>query len=465
MTSKFLFFLFCMLFLCRCHSPGGAKEEEVRDTADLPQLEAAGEMTAVTLYGSTSYFQYKMQPMGYEYDLVKDFAQSVGLKLHIKVAKNNAEMIDMLEAGQADIVAYPVVYTNQLRQHVIYCGQENISSQVLVQRANKGDTLLTDVTQLIGKEVVVKPGSKYAERLKNLDVELGGGIRILPPENDSITSEDLIEMVSLGKIPYTVSDEKMARLNKTYFWNINTDLKVSFLQRSSWVVRKSSPLLAKAIQDWASDNKGKHTYKAAIKRYFELSKQPLTADLPEVKNGHISPYDPLFKKHAGQIGWDWQLLASISYQESHFNPSVVSWAGAEGLMGIMPNTAKALGVTPHELKDPDTGIRTGVDCLRRFRQGFSKITDPVEKIKFTLASYNAGIGHVYDAQRLAEKYGKNPLVWDNNVAEFIRLKSDPEYYNDPVCKHGYLRGSETYNYVDEVMQRYKYYKSKTGAHS
>lgn len=465
MTSKFLFFLFCMLFLCRCHSPRGTKEEEVRDTADLPQLETAGEMTAVTLYGSTSYFQYKMQPMGYEYDLVKDFAQSVGLKLHIKVAKNNAEMIDMLEAGQADIVAYPVVYTNQLRQHVIYCGQENISSQVLVQRANKGDTLLTDVTQLIGKEVVVKPGSKYAERLKNLDVELGGGIRILPPENDSITSEDLIEMVSLGKIPYTVSDEKMARLNKTYFWNINTDLKVSFLQRSSWVVRKSSPLLAKAIQDWASDNKGKHTYKAAIKRYFELSKQPLTADLPEVKNGHISPYDPLFKKHAGQIGWDWQLLASISYQESHFNPSVVSWAGAEGLMGIMPNTAKALGVTPHELKDPDTGIRTGVDCLRRFRQGFSKITDPVEKIKFTLASYNAGIGHVYDAQRLAEKYGKNPLVWDNNVAEFIRLKSDPEYYNDPVCKHGYLRGSETYNYVDEVMQRYKYYKSKTGAHS
>lgn len=465
MTSKFLFFLFCILFFCRCHSPGGAKEEEVRDTADLPQLEAAGEITAVTLYGSTSYFQYKMQPMGYEYDLVKDFAHSLGLKLHIKVAKNNAEMIDMLEAGQADIVAYPVVYTNQLRQHVIYCGQENISSQVLVQRANKGDTLLTDVTQLIGKEVVVKPGSKYAERLKNLDVELGGGIRILPPENDSITSEDLIEMVSLGKIPYTVSDEKMARLNKTYFWNINTDLKVSFLQRSSWVVRKSSPLLAKAIQDWASDNKGKHTYKAAIKRYFELSKQPLTADLPEVKNGHISPYDLLFKKHAGQIGWDWQLLASISYQESHFNPSVVSWAGAEGLMGIMPNTAKALGVTPHELKDPDTGIRTGVDCLRRFRQGFSKITDPVEKIKFTLASYNAGIGHVYDAQRLAEKYGKNPLVWDNNVAEFIRLKSDPEYYNDPVCKHGYLRGSETYNYVDEVMQRYKYYKSKTGAHS
>ena len=128
---------------------------------------------------------------------------------------------------------------------------------------------------------------------------------------------------------------------------------------------------------------------------------------------------------------------------------------------VMPNTAKALGVTPHELKDPDIGIRTGVDCLRKFRQGFSEITDPQEKIKFTLASYNAGIGHVYDAQRLAEKYGKNPNVWEDNVAEYIRLKSDPEYYNDPVCKHGYLRGSETFNYVREVMERYNYYKSKT----
>ena len=161
------------------------------------------------------------------------------------------------------------------------------------------------------------------------------------------------------------------------------------------------------------------------------------------------------------LNWDWRLLASISYQESRFNPDVVSWAGAEGLMGIMPNTARKLGVTPHELKDPDTGIRTGVDCLRRFRQGFNTIEDPNEKIKFTLAAYNAGIGHIYDAQRLAEKYGKNPQIWDDNVAEYIRLKNEPEYYNDPVCKHGYLRGSETFAYVKNVLERYAYYKKKT----
>ena len=461
MYRKIVSLLCITLLLSSC---SGKKQEQKEDdfvSMDLPQLKAQGEITAVTLYSSTSYFQYKMEPMGYEYDLIKDFARSEGLKLNIKVAENATRLIEMLEAGEADVIAYPIQVSNNLKENYLYCGREELTSQVLVQRANKGDTILKDVTQLIGKDVYVKPDTKYYERLKNLDKELRGGIHIKDIKKDTVTTEDLIAMVSQGEIPYTISDDNIARLNKTYFWNINVSLKVSFMQRSSWLVRKSSPQLAEAINAWASDKSGSHGYRAVVKRYFELGKQPLTADLPPVKNGHISPYDDLFRRHAKNIGWDWQLLASISYQESHFNPSVVSWAGAEGLMGIMPNTAKALGVTPHELKDPDIGIRTGVDCLRKFRQGFSEITDPQEKIKFTLASYNAGIGHVYDAQRLAEKYGKNPNVWEDNVAEYIRLKSDPEYYNDPVCKHGYLRGSETFNYVREVMERYNYYKSKT----
>lgn len=461
MNKNIIPFLFLFLFMPGCTQ--NKKEIQKGDDVeiDLPQLKALGEITAVTLYSSTSYFQYKMQPMGYEYDLISDFARSEGLKLNIKVAENPTRLIEMLEAGEADVVAYPIQINNTLKEQVLYCGREEQDCQVLIQSSNKGDTLIKDVTELIGKDIYVKPGTKYFERLKNLNTELGGDIHIHTVDQDSITTEDLIAMVSQGKIPYTISDENIARLNKTYFWNLNVSLKISFLQRSSWVVRKTSPKLAEAINTWASDKSGVHVYKALVKRYFELSKQPLTTEMPEVKNGHVSPYDDLFRKHAKNIGWDWQLLASIGYQESRFNPNVVSWAGAEGLMGIMPNTAKALGVTPHELKDPDTGIRTGVDCLRRFRQGFSEITNPIEKIKFTLAAYNAGIGHIYDAQRLAEKYGKNPNVWEDNVAEFIRLKNDPTYYNDPVCKHGYLRGSETFNYVRDVMGRYNYYIDKT----
>lgn len=452
-----------LLFLAGCGWPGreGADGDSAAAYRDLPEIQARDTLTAATLYSSTSYFQYKMQAMGYEYEMVADFARSQGLELEIKVAANGNELLRMLDEGEADVVAYPILSTQQNKQRYLFCGQEEQSCQVLVQRANKGDTVLTDVTQMLGKEVFIKKHSRYANRIENLNQELGGGIHIRYIDSDSITGEDLIAMVSKGEISYTVCDENIARLNRTYYWNIDTKLKISFMQRSSWIVRQDSPALAQAIDAWASDTNRKRSFNAITKRYYELGKLNESSQPLPVKPGHISPYDELFQKHAPLLDWDWRLLAAISYQESHFNPNVVSWAGAEGLMGIMPNTARALGVMPHELKDPDMGIRTGVDCLRRFRQGFSSIANPEEVVKFTLAAYNAGIGHVYDAQRLAEKYGKDPQIWDHNVADFIRLKSDPEYYNDPVCKHGYLRGSETFDYVKEIMARYHQYCLKT----
>lgn len=451
------FLCFSMVF-CSCNGRVQKAERDDSFYRDLPQMEESGEITAVTLYSSTSYFQYRMQPMGYEYDLVEDFAESRGLKLNIKIAQTDSQMVAMLRSGEADIIAYPMFINNESKQRLLFCGHEQQTSQVIVQRADRGDTILTDVTQLIGKPVYVQKDTKYAERLENLNDELGGGIEIKLLKRDSLSTEDLIEQVSKGQIPYTVSDDNLARLNRTYYWNIDTRLKISFRQRSSWAVRMNSPLLAEAINSWATDTRRNTSFKAITKRYFELSKTNEGFEIPEVKAGQVSPYDDLFRRYARLLGWDWRLLASVSYQESKFNPHVISWAGAEGLMGIIPSTARRLGVAPHELKDPDISIRTGVDCLRRFRQGFSEIENPEEKIKFTLAAYNAGIGHVYDAQRLAEKYGKDPLLWDDNVAEFIRLKSEPEYYNDPVCKHGYLRGSETFNYVNEILNRYTHYK-------
>ena len=419
------FILCCLLIplLFACGNKESTPDNQTVLPIDSSRINPNDTIRAVTLYSSISYFQYKMQAMGYEYDLIKDFAASRELVLDLSVAENIPRMIEMLENGETDIIAYPVQIDNELKQKFLFCGIEGQSTQVLVQKADKKDTLLTDVTQLIGKEIFVKPDTRYATRLKNLDVELGGGIQIHEVSNDSITEEDLIEMVSKGEIRYTVSDNNIAH-------------------------------------KWAETRNVNISYKATLKRYFELSKSPYTAELSEVKDGNISPFDDIFKKYARIIGWDWQLLAAISYQESRFKPDVVSWAGAEGLMGIMPNTAKALGISPHELKNPDKGIQTGVDCLRRFRQGFLSIEDSTEQIKFTLASYNAGIGHIYDAQKLAKKYGKNPELW-SDVVEYVKLKNDPKYYNDPVCKHGYLRGSETVAYVHDVMQRYQYYKEKT----
>jgi membrane-bound lytic murein transglycosylase F len=428
---------------------------------NLQLIKEKGELTAVTLNTSTSYFIYKTQRMGYEYELIDDFAESLGLELNIKVAENVTRLEEMLQSGEADIVAYPIQMDNTMKNKYLFCGVEQQNHLVIVQRAEKGDTLSKDVTQLIGKEIWVKDKSRSHERLINLNTELGGGIIIKKIERDTVTTEDLIEMVADGEIRYTVSDNNLARLNRTYYRNIDIRLSISFPQRTSWIVRKDCPELAEAVNEWAANISKGFVLKAAAKRYFEQSKdEDFYSGSIIIKKGAISPYDSLFKKYAPEIGWDWQLLASIAYQESRFHNRLESWAGAKGLMGIMPRTARNLGFSPDSLDNPEISIQAGVKCLISFSKYFSDMEGD-EKIKFTLASYNAGSGHVTDARSLASKYGKNPAIWNDNVAEYIRLKSEPEYYNDPVCKHGYLRGTETFRYVKEVMTRFKTYKSGT----
>ena len=425
---------------------------------DLQQIKDSGELVVLTLYSSTTYFNYRGQEMGFQYELSQQFAQSLGVTLTVKVARSVEELIRQLQAGEGDLIAYNLPITKEYKDSLLYCGNEAITHQVLVQRSNGRAKPLKDVTELLGKEVYVKPG-KYYERLVNLDQELGGGIRIHRVDNDSISLEDLIADVAKGDIAYTVADNDIAQLNKTYYPNLNILLPVSFDQRASWAVRTDCPQLAKAIDQWAAQNSTSPAYTASMKRYFEISKSIPHSPILSLREGKISHYDDLFKKYAGQIGWDWRLLASLAYTESNFDTTAVSWAGAEGLMQLMPRTARAMGVPEGMEQNPEESIKAAVKYLGLTARSFNNIPKE-ERINFTLASYNSGIGHVLDAMALAEKYGSNKYVWRGNVEKYILLKSNEEYFTDPVCKHGYFRGRETYNFVREIMARYEQYKKK-----
>jgi len=427
---------------------------------DLLKIIQKGEINVLTLQGSMSYFIYKGEPKGYEYELLSSFADSLNLKINIRLAENETKLVPMLLNGEGDLIAYNIPVTNAGKKEVTYCGREVINEQVLIQRSNKGDTILKDVTGLIGKDVWVIHDSKYYQRLKNLNDELGGGINIRVIEKDTVTVEDLIEMVSHGEIPYTFSDADMAKLNKTYFNNINIDLLVSHPQRASWAVRNTNPGLAAAINKWFDENQSAPKYKGIIKRYFEMSKMPGDEPAPVIGSNQVSPFDEFFKEYARQIGWDWRLLASVSYQESRFYTDRVSWAGAAGLMGLMPKTAENFGVPIDQLDDPEANIKAAVGFIKKLNQMYASIKNEDERIKFVLAAYTSGPGHVNDAQALAEKYGKNSAEWDD-VFEYMKLKKLPEYYNDPVCKSGYFRGgADTGTYVTSVIERWRYYQEK-----
>lgn len=448
--------LLCLLVTAGCRgNRTDSREERVHD---LQQIKDSGELVVLTLYSSTSYFNYRGQDMGFQYELSEQFAKSLGVKLKVKVARNVKDLIRKLEAGEGDLIAYTLPVTKEWKDSLLYCGEDVITHQVVVQRKNGRHKPLKDVTELIGKDIYVNPG-KYYERLVNLDKELGGGIRIHLVRSDSISAEDLITQVAQGKISYTVADNDIARLNRTYYPNLDIDLKISFDQRSSWAVRKDCPQLARAASEWHKANLTSPDYKASTKRYFEISKATPHTPILSLREGKISHYDALFKKYAKEIGWDWRLLASLAYTESNFDTTAVSWAGARGLMQLMPSTARAMGLPDGKEQNAEESIKAAVKYIGMTAQSFSELPKE-EQVNFVLASYNSGIGHVQDAMALAEKYGKDPHVWKDNVEKYILLKANEEYFTDPVCKNGYFRGTETYNFVREITGRYEQYKKK-----
>ncbi|KAA6337712.1 Membrane-bound lytic murein transglycosylase F [termite gut metagenome] len=446
-----LFFLLLSFVACK-HSQSGVTDKSYYD---LPQIKDSGELVILTVNDAmASYFIYRDEEMGYQYEISQLFAKSLGVKAQVKTVKNVWELSQKLLNGEGDIILYNFPIVKELRDSMIYCGEENITHQVIVQQNIRP---LKDVTELIGQEVYVTSG-KYYDRLVNLNNELGGGIQIKCVEGDSITTEILISKVSKGEIKYTVCDNRVARLNATYFPNINTKLSISFDQRSSWAVRRNTPLLAQAANEWYEKSRISPEYMAITKRYFEMNKTVHYSPILSAEEGKISHFDHLFKQYAKEIGWDWRFLAAIAFTESNFNPKVVSWAGARGLMQLMPGTARFVGVPAGKENNPEENIKGAVKYLSVLETKFRKINNKQERMYFVLAAYNAGHGHIFDAMALTEKYGRDKYKWFGNVEHYLLLKSNEGYYTDPVCKNGYLRGIETYNFVRKIHTQYDRYK-------
>lgn len=228
-------------------------------------------------------------------------------------------------------------------------------------------------------------------------------------------------------------------------------------EKGSWAVNKRSEELATALKKWygagvrqAADSKNSgvtaQKYKKRTDRAVFFSKSM----------GVVSDYDVLFLRAGRICGWDWKLLASQCYQESGFDPEAVSWAGARGLMQIMPSTAKSVGVEPDDLFNPEINVTAAAKIIKQLEGKFGEVRDPNERKKFVLAAYNGGYGHIDDAMRLARKHGRNPHLWDD-VGFFVLHLSEARYYRDPVVIYGYMIGSETFNYVNSVMGRWSGY--------
>lgn len=175
----------------------------------------------------------------------------------------------------------------------------------------------------------------------------------------------------------------------------------------------------------------------------------------------ISEFDSVFREIAGEQGNDWRLMSAIAYHESRFKPDVSSSVGATGLMQVMPRTAQQFGISREELLDVETNITVGNMVFKKIEKMLKlpASTSNEDRLSLYLAAYNGGVGHVFDAQRLARAHGENPNSW-SVVSRYLKLKGQPQYYNHEVVRCGKFSGSvETLSYVEKVMNHYNLYCS------
>lgn len=445
---------------------------ETADTIDLPQILERGVLRATTNFNSTNYFVYRGEPMGFHLELLQLFAAHIGVELEVYATNDLNENLNCLLAeGECDVIALDLTVTKSRSQLVSFTEPHGQSRQVLIQRKPANwlsmpspaieDRLVRNQLDLAGKTIHVQRNSAFVERLRNLMEEIGDSIHIVEVDKEV---EQLIDMVANGEIEYTVSDEQIGRINQNYYAGIDARTPLSFPQNLSWAVRKDTPLLREAINEWMQEFKGTSQFAGTYNKYYNNPRSVYIAksSYNSLGGGNISVFDPYFKQYANVVGWDWRLIASVAYQESRFNHDAVSWAGAMGIMQLMPTTAETLEVD--STSSVPEHILAGVRYLRWIDNILKEhVEDENERVKFVLAAYNVGIGHVLDARRLAVKYGKDPNIWKDNVDYFILNKSKPKYYQDDVVRFGFARGEETYQYVYEVLERFEHYKNAVGS--
>ena len=463
-----ILFAFLVAVLSSCSDHHSSKNPKNIVSCDLDSIRERGRLIAVTDFNSTDYFIYKGEPMGFNYELLKTFSDDIGIDLEIITENRPDRAYDMLNTGEADLLTFNFIENSSGKNNVLFTGPIGETRQVLVQRKpNNWRSLSTDVIEkmmirghsgLAGKTIYVQEGSMHAEQLSSLDREIGDSLNIVEVPFDS---EKLIQHVASGEIDFTVCNENIAQVNATYYPEIDVSTPVSIPQSIVWGIRKkNSGALLSELNRWITRYKETESYALLYAKYFKNARSIfiVNSDLYALNTGKVSRYDDMIRQFSATINWDWRLLASLICQESHFNPSVESYAGAFGLMQIMPDTGKNFGIDI--TSSPENNLKAGIRYIMWLHSIFDpKIPDEKERINFILAAYNAGPGHVLDAMKLAEKNGMNPQKWDGNVAKWLLKKSDPQYYNDTVVKNGYFRGTESVNFVSQILERFEHYKN------
>lgn len=412
----------------------------------LHKINKAGQITIITRNTPHCYYLYRDDPMGFEYELAREFADYLGVELKVNLAESWEGMIPLLNDGAGALIAAGMTITPRRQNQVSFSNGYMPIQQHLI--AHRHSDKIKSLTELSGKTIHVRQATAYQERLEELQQQ---GVRLTIELHNDMPTEELIQQVAQGEIGFTVADSNIALLSRRHYPSAIMAHPISDLQHLGWAVHPEARQLKAKINSFfkAINENGK--FDEIYNKYYGGIASFDYVDLKvfhrNIKN-KLSRYSPFIKAAAKKYGFDWRLIAAQIYQESHLNPRAKSRAGAKGLMQLLPSTASSLDV--NDIYNPVENINGGVRYLKKLYDRFDK-ADTTNRLLIALAAYNAGQGHVQDARNLAVRKNLDPDSWES-LAKTLPLLRYRKYYKD--AKYGYCRGTEPVIYIKQIMIYY-----------
>ena len=412
----------------------------------LHKINKAGQITIITRNTPHCYYLYRDEPMGFEYELAREFADYLGVELKVKLAESWESMISELNNGAGALIAAGMTITPRRQNQVSFSnGYMDIQQHLIVHRNRPK---IKSLAELSGKKIHVREATSYQERLEELQQQ---GVKLTIELHNDLPTEELIQLVAQGEIELTIADSNIALLHRRHYPSAIMAHPISDLQHLGWAVHPEARQLKAKINSFFKVIKENGRFDEIYDKYYSDITSFDYVDLKvfhrSIKN-KLSRYSPFIKAAAKKYGFDWRLIAAQIYQESHLNPRAKSRAGARGLMQLLPSTASSLDV--NDIYNPVENINGGVRYLKKLYDRFSK-ADAKNRILIALAAYNAGQGHVQDARNLAVKKNLDPNLWES-LAQTLPLLRYRKYYKD--AKYGYCRGTEPVIYIKQIMIYY-----------
>tara|TARA_R110002126_G_scaffold13356_2_gene58091 strand:+ start:11895 stop:13427 length:1533 start_codon:yes stop_codon:yes gene_type:complete len=428
---------------------------------DYAEIKRSGVLRVITSYSSSTYFLHRGIQAGFEYELVKDFAKENDLALEVVIIGEDENPYDLLNSGAGDLIAASYTITEERKEVVDFTRPYNLVDQLIVlsEELGKEPESITDLRSI---PITVRRNSSYYVKLKELQNE--GFDLTINLVSDDLDTEALLFQVANGTYSATVADDNFFEASDKYMKGLVKGPIIAENDTIAWAIRKNAPDLESKFNKYLykhfrfnADGIPKRSAFLNVlrKKYFKGSEpieQYFSPDIEQQGIAGISPYDSLLQTVAAEFDLDWVMLTSIAAQESKFDPYSESWAGAVGIMQVLPRFSE---IPLDDLFDPEINIREGARILKEQMEHYSYM-DSTTQWQFALATYNAGPGHVADARRLAIDHNDDPNEWDSVSKALLRLMQRKYYQN---ARYGFCRGIETVRYVNEITNRSNTYEA------